>query len=227
MTYGFSKNAHVRLSALEYRVEEGMPQGISFKIEYSGNMVPLRIDGVLSKTHAYATGAGAAVGLIFGLNLVTISENLKKYRPAEGRMSFFPGVEGSIIIDDSYNASPVSMEAAIASLSAIPGKRKVAILGDMLEVEPYTIEVHEKAGYMVSEAADVLVTVGTRAKFIAEAARASGFSKKDIFAFGTADEAARMMPSLVRKGDVILVKGAHAVHMEKIVEELKNLEVRM
>jgi len=220
MTYGFSKNAHVRLSALEYRVEDGAPQGISFKIEYAGNMVPVRIDGVLSKTHAYAAAAGAAIGLIFGVNLVTISENLKNYRPAAGRMQIVQGVEGALVLDDSYNASPASMEAAIATLDEVPGKRKIAILGDMLEVEPHTIEVHEKAGRAVSDVADILVAVGKRAKFIAESARASGMNRKSIMSFETADEAARMLPSLVRKGDIVLVKGAHALHMGQIVEDI-------
>lgn len=237
MTYGFSKGANVQVTRFENRWEgdpaggvgrlarlgarTGRPVGVSFKIEYGGSFVPVRLDGVFGKAHAYAAAAGAAIGLIFGMNLVKISEALKNYRSAGSRMELLPGVKYTNIIDDSYNASPLSMHAALDTLKGLPGKRKIAVLGDMLEIGKYTIEAHERLGRLAARVVDILVTVGPRAKFIAESAREAGLNKAKVLSFETADEAQKPIQDLIRKGDLILIKGSHAMELSKVVEEIK------
>jgi len=105
------------------------------------------------------------------MNLVTISDALAHYAPPASRMQLLPGIKFTQIIDDSYNASLIAMRSALETLAALPAKRKVAVLGDMLEIGKYTPEAHEMVGRMAAKDADVLFTVGPRAKFIAEAAR--------------------------------------------------------
>lgn len=168
MTFGFGKGAEIQIMRLENHWEKERPVGISFKLQYGGGVVPVRLDGVLGKAQCYASAAAAAVGLIFGLNLVKISEALKSYEPAKSRMELLPGVKYTFIIDDSYNASPLSTHAALDALKSLPGKRKIAVLGDMLEIGKYAIEAHERVGRLAGKFADVLVTVGPRAKFLAE-----------------------------------------------------------
>lgn len=221
MTFGFSEGSEVRITRFENKWDKMRPLGISFKLEYGGSFVPVRLDGVFGKSQAYAAAAAAAIGLIFGLNLVKISEAIKKYKPVSSRMQLNPGVKYTYVIDDSYNASPLSMHAAVDTLRSLPGKRRVAVLGDMLEIGKYTLEAHERVGRLVSKVADVLVTVGPRAKFIAEAAREAGLSRRSILSFDTADEAAKPVQDLIKKGDLILVKGSHAMEMSKIVDEIK------
>lgn len=227
MTFGFSKGSDVQITRFENRWEgssargAGRPIGVSFKLEYGGSFVPVRLDGMFGKSHAYAAAAGAAIGLIFGVNLVKISEALKNYRSAGSRMELLPGVKYTYIIDDSYNASPLSMHAALDTLKGLPGKRKIAVLGDMLEIGKYTLEAHERLGRLAARAADVLVTVGPRAKFIAEAARVAGLQKNKILSFDAADEACKPVQDMIRKGDLILVKGSHAMELSKVVEEIK------
>jgi UDP-N-acetylmuramoyl-tripeptide--D-alanyl-D-alanine ligase len=221
MTFGFGKGAEIQIMRLENHWEKERPVGISFKLQYGGGVVPVRLDGVLGKAQCYASAAAAAVGLIFGLNLVKISEALKSYEPAKSRMELLPGVKYTFIIDDSYNASPLSMHAALDALKSLPGKRKIAVLGDMLEIGKYAIEAHERVGRLAGKFADVLVTVGPRAKFLAEAARGERMKKNSILSFDTADEAAKPVQNLIKKGDLILVKGSHAMEMSKIVEEIK------
>ncbi len=228
MTFGFTKGSEVQITRLENRWEDdpalsgaARPIGISFKLEYGGNSVPVRLDGMFGKPHAYAAAAGAATGLIFGSNLIKISEALKSYRSAGSRMELLSGVKYSYIIDDSYNASPASMRMALETLKGLPGKRKIAVLGDMLEIGRFTLEAHERVGRLAGKCVDILVTVGPRAKFISEAARAAGLQKNKILSFDTADEARKPIQDLLRRGDLVLVKGSHAMELDKVVEEIK------
>ena len=217
MTYGFDEDADLRVVRLENRTENGIPAGISFKFEYEGSSIPVRIDGVFGRGAAYAAAAAACVGLIFGMNLVAISEALADYVPAPSRMELLPGVKRSLVIDDAYNASPLSMYAAIDTLRELPALRKIAVLGDMLEIGKYTIEAHENIGRRVADAADILVTVGPRAKFIADTAHAAGMNKSHIYSFDTAEEAVRPLIHLMKQGDLVLVKGSHAMGLDVVV----------
>ncbi len=225
MTFGFDKGAEVRISRFENKVKDGQPSGISFKLEHGSGVVPVRISNVFGRAHAYAAGAAAAIGLVFGMNLVTISEALTRYAPPESRMQLLPGIKYTSIIDDSYNASVIAMRSALETLAAIPAKRKVAVLGDMLEIGKYTPEAHEAIGRIAAKSADVLFTVGPRAKFIAEAARAAGMKRAAIFSFDTADEARKPVKDFIKKGDLVLVKGSHSMELDKIVEEIKEIPI--
>lgn len=222
MTFGFEKTSEVRISRFENRIKDGAPVGISFKLEHGSAIVPVRIDNAFGRAHAYAAAAAAAVGLVFGMNLVTISEALGRYAPAEARMQLLPGIKFTSIIDDSYNASLIAMRSALETLKDLPGKRKVAVLADMLEIGKYTLEAHEAVGRLVATSADVLFTVGPRAKFIAEAAREKKMKKTAIFSFDTADEARKPVQDFIKKGDLILVKGSHSMELSKIVEEIRD-----
>lgn len=227
MTFGFDKNAEVRISRFENKVHNGLPVGISFKLEHGSAIVPVRIDNVFGRAHAYAAGAAAAIGLVFGMNLVTISEALAAYAPPAARMQLVSGIKYTQVIDDSYNASLIAMRSALETLAALPAKRKVAVLGDMLEIGKYTPEAHEAVGRLAAQDADVLFTVGPRAKFIAEAARAAGMKRAMIFSFDTAEEARKPVQDFIKRGDLILVKGSHSMHMDTIVEEIKEVPVPM
>ncbi len=138
MTYGFAQGADLRIVRFENRISPATSDqppaassGISFKLEYGGSFVPVRIDGVLGHVHAYAAAAAAAIGLIFGMNLVKISEALADYRSAPSRTQLVPGVKRTLVIDDCYYASPLSMHAALDILKDARGRRKIAVLGDM------------------------------------------------------------------------------------------------
>jgi len=222
MTFGFDKGCEVRISRFENKVKDGQPSGISFKLEHGSGVVPVRIDNVFGRANAYAAGAAAAIGIVFGMNLVTISEALMRYAPPKSRMQLIPGVKYTSIIDDSYNASLIAMRAALETLHALPAKRKVAVLGDMLEIGKYTPEAHEMVGRLAARDADVLFTIGPRAKFIAETAHEEGMRRTAIFSFDTADEARKPIKDFIKKGDLILVKGSHSMELDKIVEEIKD-----
>lgn len=221
VTYGFEKGADVRIARFENWVEGHDPRGIAFRLEFSGGSVPVRIPGVFGRAQASAAAAAAAAGLIFGMNLVKISEALQEYRPAPARMQLLAGIKYTYLIDDSYNASPLSMQAALETLRDLPARRRIAVLGDMLEIGKYAPEAHESVGRFAAGIADLLVTVGPRAKFIADAARKRGMKVENIQSFDTADEAGEPLREAMREGDLVLVKGSHAMELGKVVETVK------
>ncbi len=221
ITYGFNDGADLKFSNLEYRIEDNGPAGISFKVQYGGSFVPVRLNNVFGRPQVYAAGAAIAVGLAFGMNLVKISEGLSEYEAPDHRMKILEGVKGTFILDDSYNASPLSMRLALDTLSNLPAKRKIAVLGDMLEIGKYSTEAHEAVGEAAVKVVDYLFCVGPRAKFIAESARQHGFDHKKIQVFSSSDGAKKMIEREIKAGDLILIKGSRAIQLEKIIEEIK------
>lgn len=223
VTYGFGEGAELRITNFQNRVENDHPAGISFKLEYGGSFVPVRLDDCFGRAQAYAAAAAAAIGVAFGMNLVKISEALSYYQVPARRMKLLVGIKGSYVIDDSYNASPLSMHAALDTLKSLGKARKIAVLGDMLEIGKYTLEAHETMGALAGKFLDILVTVGPRAKFIAESAHSVGLAKKNIHIFETADEAKGSVQDLLKKGDIILVKGSRAIGLDRVVEEIRQI----
>lgn len=221
LTFGFEKGAEVRVSRFENRVtRDGMPEGISFKLEHGGAFVPVRIPHAYGRANAYAAAAAAAIGIAFGMNLIAISDALATYAPADARMQVLRGVRSILLIDDTYNASPASLAFALEALMDLPGTRKIAVLGDMLEIGKYAAEAHERAGVLVAVTANVLFAVGPRAAMIADAAQEHGMKKGAIFSFPDARAATAALREFVTKGDVVLVKGSHAMRMDLVVQSL-------
>ncbi|MEK7481879.1 MAG: UDP-N-acetylmuramoyl-tripeptide--D-alanyl-D-alanine ligase [Patescibacteria group bacterium] len=221
ITFGFNEGADIRISNFENRSDKNKPLGISFKIEHKENFVPIFLNNVFGAPQAYVIGAAAVVGLIYGLNLVEISELVSAhYKPAKGRLNLISGVKNTYIIDDSYNASPASMKMALETIKNLEAKRKIAVLGDMLELGKYAIEAHQIIGKLAKEAVDVLITVGPRGKFIAEAALAEGMPKNHVLSFDTNEEAGPEVQKIIKKGDLILIKASRAMGLEKIVDEI-------
>ena len=128
---------------------------------------------------------------------------------------------GIRLIDDSYNSSPKALAAALRGLAALPAGRRVAILGDMLELGDGEREYHLAAGRQVVESGwDVLVAVGTLGALIAEGARTAGMDARRISVFQTAGAAAPGSAALVLERDLVLVKGSRGIHMEQIADRL-------
>ena len=220
MTFGFDEKADVRVTNFSNNFD-GKSGGISCKLTYGGSIVPVRIDRALGKAQAYSIGAAAVVGLIFGLNLVRIAEALSSYEAPAGRLKLVRGIRESFLIDDTYNAAPTAMHSALETLKSLNAKRKIAFLGDMLEIGKYTLEVHEGVGKSVKKiGVDMLLTVGIRGKLIAEAAIKEGMSEKSVFQFTDIYEASEFLEAKIQKGDLILVKGSQGVRLEKVVKEL-------
>lgn len=228
ITYGFGDS--VDLQVVEVKIDQEMVEGILttrgtlFKMRYGGSLVPVFLPGVVGRQHVYAALAGAAVGLAYGLNLVEVAERLRLYQAPPSRMRLVEGIKYTMLIDDSYNSSPLAAAAALdvmKEMKAGDGGRKIVVLGDMLELGTYTEESHRQIGRKVVDVGtEFLVTVGERAKIIAEEAKAKGLTDDKIAKFGASAEAGKFLQEKIEAGDLILIKGSQGVRMEKITKEL-------
>lgn len=231
ISFGVSPSAEVRITQCKNTSEklpEGgyRPRGMSCKLEQGGNVVPVRIENVFGQSQAYAIAAASAGALALGINLVRSAEALQYYESPVGRMRLLNGVKSTYILDDSYNASPLSMRNALETMRDLKAQRKIAVLGDMRELGRYGPQAHEAIGELVPEIFDRLVTVGNQAKFLAEAAIKKGMPHTHVMSFDTADQASIEVQGLLEKGDLVLVKGSHSVGLERIVEEIKYIKTR-
>lgn len=231
MGYGFSDEAQIRASdvimsgqSFDARMDIAQMKGVSFKMHFQGSSVPVMIPKVLGKQHIFAALAASALGVIFEMNLIEISESLKKYQPPHGRMNLLSGIKHTLLLDDTYNASLISTKAALdvgANIQLSQGRSKFAVLGDMLELGAFSETAHQEVGkYAAKLKFDILVTVGERSYDMAQSAEAAGMNKEHIFSFSTAEEAGRFLQERIESGDLILVKGSQGMRMEKIIKEL-------
>lgn len=240
VTFGFSKEADVWASDVGYFMSDSQAPivgGLSFKLNHGGSFVPARLNNMIARHHLYGALAAAAVGLHFGINLITIAESIENIEPPKHRMALKRGIKNSTIVDDTYNASPLSTHAALDALTDLNraikimghpssdaistgGGRRVAVLGDMRELGKYEFEAHRTIGNLAAERCDVLVTVGAAGKIIADSA-ANQMRTGAIFSFSTSEEAAPKVQEIIQEGDIVLVKGSRAMEMEKVVEEIE------
>lgn len=226
LSYGFTKGADVRGTRYRITKKAGLPTGISFDVVYGGSVVPVALRGVLGKTHAYAILAGMAGAVAAGAPFENLQTAGAAYEAPPGRLRIIEGANGSVIIDDSYNASPVAVEEALATLdsAAHSGRsaavRRIAVLGDMLELGKYSAEEHTRIGGLIPGKTDLLVSVGVRARGFAHGAREAGFGDASIKIFERGDDAASFLASEAREGGIILIKGSQSMRMERITKAL-------
>ena len=162
--------------------------------------------------------AAAAVGIAEGLTWPEILSGLAD-PDARIRLKPLAGRSGSMVLDDTYNASPASTLAALEFLRGLPGRR-IAVLGDMLELGSFEEEGHRQVGAAAANVVTDLVTVGSLARVIGEAALEKGMTSDAVHTFDDNQAAASQVKRLLKPGDVVLVKGSRGMAMEEIVAEL-------
>ncbi|MFH1454989.1 MAG: UDP-N-acetylmuramoyl-tripeptide--D-alanyl-D-alanine ligase [bacterium] len=222
--YGTDKLADlVATESKNYYGKDEKIEGITFKVEYEGNIVPIVIKGSLGAKSIYASLAAIAVGLYLKINIVKSGEALLNFDASKGRMKIINGIKNITIIDDTYNSSPVALISALYSLKHVNKKnkgRKIAVLGDMMELGKHSADEHYKVGKIVAEVCDILITVGIRSRKMAEGALDALMSEKNIFQFEDSISAGKELQNIIKENDIILVKGSQSTRMEKVVEEV-------
>lgn len=220
LSYGFGDRALVRAdNALFQETPAGM--GFSFKLNYDGKSIPVRLPHVVARHHISDALAGAAVGIALGMNLVEIARSLEFFEPLPGRLRFLRGKRGIGILDDTYNASPASIRAGLSTLGEIPAKRRVAILGDMLELGAVSEEEHRGlAGDVMASGVELVFLVGRRMHLLGEELLARGLPRGNVMFAPDPDSATLPLGDILREGDLVLVKGSRGMRMEKVTEVL-------
>jgi UDP-N-acetylmuramoyl-tripeptide--D-alanyl-D-alanine ligase len=202
-----------------YNVRSRGEMGIDFGITIGGREynVHLPVPGV---HNVYNALAAIAAGQELGIDVQELIKGIAAYSPGSMRLNIIKA-DGITIINDVYNASPQSMKAAIDVLDELEADRRIAVLGDMLELGDWSVDAHLETGHFAAESrTDIIITVGTSAADIARGAVEAGFPPENAVMTGNNSEALDYLRSSVRKGDAILVKGSRGMKMEEIVNGL-------
>ena len=214
-TYGIVEEADLSASSIQ---PLGL-EGIACTLSYQGQEHQVR-SPLLGEFSAYTILRAVAVALVMGLTWDQIVGGLSDIR-VDLRMRPFTLPNGVTVLDDTYNASPASTMAALQLLKGLGGRR-VAVLGDMLELGQYEEEGHKSVGDYAANSADVVILVGRRSKTTAKAAIEKGFPKENIHWYPDSDQAAGPAASTIQKGDIVLVKGSNSMQMDKIIARLEQ-----
>jgi UDP-N-acetylmuramoyl-tripeptide--D-alanyl-D-alanine ligase len=193
-------------------------EGIRFRMHYQSETLNARVP-LIGRHSVHTALRAAALGLVEGLTWQEIFEGLHQGH-TQLRLVAVRSQKGALLLDDTYNASPESMLAALNLLDELDG-RKIAVLGDMLELGPYEKQGHEMVGMRAARVADTLLTLGPRAHIIAEAARRAGLGKSKVLEFEELNPIVDWLESNLTSNDATLIKGSHSLRMDRIVSALE------
>ena len=194
-------------------------EGIRFRLHYHREVFHLRVP-LIGRHSVHTALRAAAVGLKDGLTWQEIVNGLHSSQ-TQLRLVAVRAENGALILDDTYNSSPESTLAALNLLEELDG-RKVAVLGDMLELGQYEQQGHKMVGARVAEVADELVTVGERGRIIAESAARAGLAQHAITEFENSQQVIEFLRERLTSQDVVLVKGSRGIRMDVIVSALEG-----
>ncbi len=216
--FGLTEKCDVRANNIHIHSLEKMSFDFSYRGHNARTSIPFSNRGYL-----YNFLAAASIASVFSVPFKEILKKGRKLKPFVNRGEVLSLENNIKVINDSYNSNPAALEEALKSLSAQKGGRKIAVLGDMLELGERQIAYHTAAGKSVAENhIDLLITIGSHAKYIAEGAALSGMPSQNIISFEQSEEAAQKVPELLKKNDFILVKGSRGVKTEKVIKALKR-----
>jgi UDP-N-acetylmuramoyl-tripeptide--D-alanyl-D-alanine ligase len=213
VTYGLDRNADLWADNI---VSMGL-DGIRFTLHHEEENLNLQVP-LLGRHSVHTALRATAVGLVEGLQWDEIVSGLRDLS-AQLRLVAVPGPKDSIILDDTYNSSPESALAALNLLADLEGRR-IAVLGDMLELGPVEVASHRLIGRRARDVADVLVTVGPLGRLIASEALDVGMPADRVFIADDSIEAITILENIVEPADIILVKGSRGVHLDQIVNTM-------
>lgn len=193
-------------------------EGIRFRLHYRKETLHVRVP-LIGRHSVHTALRAAAVGLVEGLTWQEIFNGFRQGH-TQLRLVAVRSENGALILDDTYNASPESTMAALNLLSELEG-RKIAVLGDMLELGQYERQGHELVGLRAAQVADILITLGPRAHIIGNSARREGMKESVVIKFEEVDNVVSWLMENLTGKDVVLVKGSHGLRMDRIVTALE------
>jgi UDP-N-acetylmuramoyl-tripeptide--D-alanyl-D-alanine ligase len=192
-------------------------EGIRFTLHHEGVSTNLQVP-MLGRHSVHTALRATAVGLVEELSWDEIVTGMRQ-TTAQLRLVAVPGPRGSVIVDDTYNSSPDSAFAALNLLADLDGRR-IAVLGDMLELGHVEEESHRLVGRRAAAVADVLITVGKRGRWIGEEAMAVGMDSSNVFLVDGVEETSAMLQEIIQPDDTVLIKGSLGMRLERIVSDL-------
>jgi len=230
ITYGFYREATVCIDEVSISYNDSshcLPRGEKITLSTNNTQSHIEIPGIIGGHLAYPFAAAVAVASVLGIENIDWDKALKEYQAPRGRMRLVPGLLGSMVIDDSYNSSPIAVYEALKTLEEVTTKgRKITVLGDMKELGEYSKAEHEKVGEQASHIAHTLVAVGDASRDIHDSAIRAGLSEDRAKWFADSVSAGAYLRDFVRVGDIILIKGSQSMRMERVTESLLEKDLK-
>ena len=211
--YGLEEHNDIRL--ISYETTES---GMKIRADILGKITEYEIP-TLGIHNIYNSLSVMGLCSLMGLDMKKSSEGIRKYQPSKYRMEI-KSVSGKTLIEDFYNANPDSLRASIETFRQMQGERKVAVLADMLELGAISEKEHMNAGIQASEIFDVIICIGSDAKYIGKGAIENGFDKGRVYYFANNEEAVSEINSILRPGDAVLMKGSRGMKLEEVAESI-------
>jgi UDP-N-acetylmuramoyl-tripeptide--D-alanyl-D-alanine ligase len=228
VSFGFRRGVDVRGTRITSAKGSPGPEGMAFTLEVAGQQARVRVRALGRHNVSNALAAGA-MAYAAGADRAEIVAGIEAFTPKDNRFGIRGLACGLRVINDSYNANPSSMRAALATVAMIrKGQRTVAVLGDMLELGPTSSEIHAELGAQVpAQGFDYLLSCGEHAKTVVTAAKQAGMTADAARAFTTKDELASFIKELLttgllQRGDLVLVKGSRGMRMEQVIAALEG-----
>lgn len=212
--YGKGENCGLKAADIE---DKGI-LGSEFTVTSGGESCRVRVNAP-GVHNVYNALAAIGVGMRFGINMADAAKAIENAEITDMRLTV-EETDGLTIIKDYYNAGPISVMASLEVLASVKDKRRIAVLGDMLELGEFSKDEHRKIGMAVPDYADALITAGREAMEIAKTASEAGLEK--VMAFPNTDAAAAEVNCYIEKGDCVLIKASRGMQFEKIYEKIKN-----
>jgi UDP-N-acetylmuramoyl-tripeptide--D-alanyl-D-alanine ligase len=216
--FGNSPEATLRMVAVEF---DSILGGYRFKLEFAGSMLPVKLPHIVGRHQLQAVLAAFAVVHGLGHSMVEAAKALEAFRVMSGRLQLLAGIRGAKVLDDTYNASPVSTRAALQTLGEVTGIRKIAVLGDMLELGEGSQELHNGLAESIRGAGvTTLVCIGRYMHGLHEVLLAAGMDRSHNYWFESPMAAHDTVVNMLQEGDVVLVKGSQGMRLETISIDL-------
>ena len=211
--YGLEEHNDIRL--ISYETTES---GMKIRADILGKITEYEIP-TLGIHNIYNSLSVMGLCSLMGLDMKKSAEGIRKYQPSKYRMEI-KSVSGKTLIEDFYNANPDSLRASIETFRQMQGERKVAVLADMLELGEISEKEHMNAGIQASEIFDVIICIGSDAKYIGKGAIENGFDKGHVYFFANNEEVVSEINSILRPGDAVLMKGSRGMKLEEVAESI-------
>ena len=225
--YGQSPKANLRISHIKTYLAKEKNILLALTIKYQGQTIRAKFKNLLGEGNGYAIGAALMCGLAMGISLKAgIKALTEHFAPIPGRLRVIKGIKSSVIIDDTYNASPLSYFNAIETIDFLDGaKRKILVLGDMAELDQNNnIRIHEEVLERAINSADIIFCVGPNMNEALKEAKKKRRTARfpEIYQTKTSSDVLATLHPLIRHDDLILVKGAQVMRMEKVVKGIMD-----
>lgn len=216
--FGLSEECDIHAKNIQRSGLEGMSFDLCFGQGEGKMFIPF-----FYTSYLYNFLAAVAVASVYSISLDDIRARAKSLKTSEMRGNLMRLKRNIVLIDDSYNSNPAALASVLKDLGEATAGRKIAILGDMLELGEQEVDYHVRAGTAVKNSMwDALITVGPLSRHMAEGALSAGMRRDRIFSFEDSDKAAEAIWPLIKEGDLILVKGSRGMKTEKIVKKIKQ-----